>query len=539
MVRFGTIARAHWGRVVDAVASLGFDAIDIPLVWREHEVGPGTFDFEQGTRALDEMLTLARGAGLGTIVRVGPVCSDEAPAMGLPERIVRDVACQARTPRGNTVWVPDPPRIMPWPSIASEAYGREASAWVTAACQAIARSDPDGTLVSRVIVGHGPHPTFRNDPEHHPDEGPDPALTFAMRLADAANAAGIARDRVTISITGGLQIAPCARTLATTNALALASPHPSSGTMAVWRAVQHGGASTRLHGLHWDVWCGGPVFHPPMRGAHAVEAARVAVLAGAESVTVRMACAGSRWIGAILGETGGRRAHSALWADWNAWAGDMAIGEDIAADLVEPQELVRAARDDASIDPLPTPFAAFLGWTAGQIASDDVAVAGSKSLAAAESSLAGAERSLRAAGLPVRRVSAGAEGPLAWRCGDSTAGFTRRATAALESVALDVDPRDAAIVRAMICGERAELIVLNHTASPVRVRPHAEGWRRGDDIVEPGTTVELAGGESLRLHRPAAEVRVPSADAVIASRTKRRPAVRRRSAARPPKDGAQ
>src|SRR5438046_1088157 len=110
MVRFPTLSPDRWSAVVATLAGLGFNAIDVPLIWREHERDDGSFDFNSGARSLEGMLAAIHGFGLRSIVRLGPIATDDAPGLCIPERVLRDRNCQARTRRQNPVFVPDPPR---------------------------------------------------------------------------------------------------------------------------------------------------------------------------------------------------------------------------------------------------------------------------------------------------------------------------------------------------------------------------------------------------------------------------------------------
>src|ERR1043165_4092925 len=60
---------------------------------------------------LASMIAVVREAGLSLVVRVGPMVTDDAPGLCLPERIFTDRKYHARTRRQNPVLVPDPPRL--------------------------------------------------------------------------------------------------------------------------------------------------------------------------------------------------------------------------------------------------------------------------------------------------------------------------------------------------------------------------------------------------------------------------------------------
>ena len=100
-LRTSTLDPARWARALDAFADLGFDAVDLCAVWREHELGPGRFDFHAPRRDLAAAVRAAHAVGLRVVLRLGPMATPEAPGLGLPERILRDPSLAARTRRNN------------------------------------------------------------------------------------------------------------------------------------------------------------------------------------------------------------------------------------------------------------------------------------------------------------------------------------------------------------------------------------------------------------------------------------------------------
>jgi beta-galactosidase len=548
MVRFPTLERARWGAIVAALREMGFNAIDVPLVWREHEAAHGVFDFTEGSLALDAMLATVRDAGMAAIVRLGPIATDDAPGLCLPDRVLRDRACQARTKRQNPVVVADPPRLVPLPSIASEAYRREATAWVAAASAALARIEAVHGPVARVIVGDGPHALLRDDPyemDHHPDargelaaiepphDGPqepglaevrrerDLRVAFCDALVRAATEHGLSRARIVVAVPGAATISPAAHQLAAHHGLLLACPPPIAGTRAIWHQVRH--ARALAAATHFDVWSGAPPYYPPARGSHTVAAARVALAAGARDFTVRMGCAGDRWVGAVLSERGEARPHAHLWRELLAWAATLPTGEEIAADLVEDAALVEAARAATGVHPLPLGLLALLGLTPGQLGVAGAPLARGGTLGAHEDALATAEQRLIEAGVPVRRVPHAARGGLTMEQGEDPAAFAARAAAKLAAVVPAIEPRGAALVRAVQNGGRVHLVVCSQRAGEARVVPPGEGWTlpgggtaSAGVVLAPGAVLTLARDEEKHA-RP--RTRAPRAAAATKARS--------------------
>jgi hypothetical protein len=523
MVRFPTIARGRWSAVVASLRDLGFNAIDVPLVWREHERAPGVFDFETGPCDIATMVTTVREAGLDLIVRLGPMVTDDAPGLCLPERIFADRRFQARTRRQNPVLVPDPPRLVPLPSIASEAFRDAAVQWVSAASQAIASLSGREGLV-RVFVGDGPHGLIRDDPfetDHHPDArgelaavepphgGPRDAADEEIRretshavryreaLLAAAREGGLSRTPIVIAVHGAATISPVAHELAALHPIALPSPPPTAGALATWRQIRHAVALAK-HGVHFDLWSGGPAWYPPMRGSHTVAAARMALAAGARDVTVRMGCAGERWIGAVISDTAQSRPHAPMWRELLAWAEALPDGVERCVDLVEPSERVELARAATGVHPLPLGLLALVGLTPGQLSVSDAKAGRAAAMGEHEARLHDAERLLADEGVPFRRV-ADASSEIAYDGTGSAETLARKAARALDAVRVKSDPPGAALVRAVDDGKRSVVIAVSRSDAAASIEP---GDRFTDVHGQPvATSISLEPGAVCVLQR--------------------------------------
>ncbi len=99
LVRPTTLDPSAWPAALGALRDLGFDAVDVPLVWREHERPDGKLDLEH-PEDLRGFFERVAARDLAAMVRLGPVCAEEAPALGVPDRILQSAGFCARTRRG-------------------------------------------------------------------------------------------------------------------------------------------------------------------------------------------------------------------------------------------------------------------------------------------------------------------------------------------------------------------------------------------------------------------------------------------------------
>jgi beta-galactosidase len=130
-VHYWRLERASWRPALEETKKLGVRIVDTYVPWGVHETEPGKADFGQIDPRLDVVafLRIVQELGLWAIVRPGPHINAELTFFGIPERIVWDPACQARSPGGNPVVLPMVPLGFPVPSYASEVFLRETEAW--------------------------------------------------------------------------------------------------------------------------------------------------------------------------------------------------------------------------------------------------------------------------------------------------------------------------------------------------------------------------------------------------------------------------
>ncbi|HEY4158013.1 MAG TPA: beta-galactosidase, partial [Polyangiaceae bacterium] len=159
---------------LSAVQGLGIEIIDIYVPWGVHEDASGVCDFGERNPRLDveRFLELTQQLGLYAIVRPGPHINAELTFFGIPERVIWDPACQARSPRNTPVVLPVPPLAFPVPSYASRAFLDEAARWLEIVGKRLAKWVwPRGPIVMTQIDNEGAM-YFRDgvyDQDHHPD----------------------------------------------------------------------------------------------------------------------------------------------------------------------------------------------------------------------------------------------------------------------------------------------------------------------------------------------------------------------------------
>ena len=170
-MHYWRVEPAAWPACLAAMAELGLRLVETYVPWRVHEIAATRHDFA-GPRDLAKFLDAAAAAGLGVVLRPGPHVNAELTAFGLPDRVLRDPACQARTAAGTPAWLPVPPRAFPVPSYASARFRDEVRAWYGVVAGIVApRLAPDGPVVA-IGVDNEAQMFFRTgafDVDYHPD----------------------------------------------------------------------------------------------------------------------------------------------------------------------------------------------------------------------------------------------------------------------------------------------------------------------------------------------------------------------------------
>ena len=167
-------APEDWGPCLDAMKAMGLRLVDTYIPWGVHETAHGVFDFGEQYARLDvaRFMRLVHDKGMHVIARPGPHINAELTYFGLPERVVWDRECQARTPRDNPVILPMVPVAFPVPSYASDAFHDETALWFDAVGKVLAPLlHPHGPIVMLQVDNEGAL-YFRDGPydqDYHPD----------------------------------------------------------------------------------------------------------------------------------------------------------------------------------------------------------------------------------------------------------------------------------------------------------------------------------------------------------------------------------
>jgi len=157
-VHYWRLDPGDWRTALVETKKLGVRLIDTYVPWGVHETGPGEADFGERNPRHDVagFLRLVHELGLYAIVRPGPHINAELTYFGIPERVVWDPECQARSPSDNPVILPIVPVGFPVPSYASEAFLIEAEKWLAIVGAKLAPLRyPDGPIVLCQIDNEG------------------------------------------------------------------------------------------------------------------------------------------------------------------------------------------------------------------------------------------------------------------------------------------------------------------------------------------------------------------------------------------------
>lgn len=175
-VHYFRLAPHAWRPALDALVTMGLGLVETYIPWQVHERGGENgealrYEFT-GQLDVAAFLREAHELGLRAIIRPGPHINAELTDFGLPERVIWNPDCQARTPRQNPVFLPAPPRAFPVPSYASRAFLRETAIWFDAVGNQLRDLVwPHGPIVMVQVDNEGAF-YFRDgiyDQDYHPD----------------------------------------------------------------------------------------------------------------------------------------------------------------------------------------------------------------------------------------------------------------------------------------------------------------------------------------------------------------------------------
>ncbi|MDF3066278.1 MAG: hypothetical protein K0R38_1879 [Polyangiaceae bacterium] len=131
-VHYFRLEPESWRACLESLRDMGCTVVDVYVPWSAHEDAHGAFDFGRYNPALDvvKFLRIAEELGLFALVRPGPHINAELSGFGLPERVLWDRDCQARSAGGQAVVLPMPPLAFPVPSYTSRKLIAEACVWL-------------------------------------------------------------------------------------------------------------------------------------------------------------------------------------------------------------------------------------------------------------------------------------------------------------------------------------------------------------------------------------------------------------------------
>lgn len=178
-VHYFRLERTEWRAALAEVAALGLPLVETYVPWAVHELAQGAFDFGPSQtpggdpqKDLGAFLEIAKELGLFVVLRPGPHINSEMTWFGLPERVIHDRSCQARSPSGGPVVLGFPPRMFPVPSYASETFLAETNAWYAAFAEVVRpHVYPRGPVVLLQVDNEAAY-YFRDAPydqDYHPD----------------------------------------------------------------------------------------------------------------------------------------------------------------------------------------------------------------------------------------------------------------------------------------------------------------------------------------------------------------------------------
>jgi beta-galactosidase len=168
-MHYWRVEPGRWAACLKTLHAQGLTCVETYVPWRVHEVEPGRFEWS-GIADLPRFLTLARAEGLHVVLRPGPHVNAELTCFGMPDFVVADPPCQARTGRGTPAWLPSPPRAWPIPSYASAAFRAKVAAWFRAVGEVVAPFVGDPVVA--IGVDNEAQMFFRlgaYDFDYHPD----------------------------------------------------------------------------------------------------------------------------------------------------------------------------------------------------------------------------------------------------------------------------------------------------------------------------------------------------------------------------------
>ena len=173
-MHYWRLAPAAWRPGLQSLKQMGLQIVETYVPWAVHETEPGKFDFgsEDPRKDLGRFLREAAEEGLWVFLRPGPHINAEMTLFGIPEWIIYDKDCQARSPRSGAVILPFPPKMFPVPSYASRKFLGLTKAWFAAVGDVVREHMyPHGRVILTQVDNEAAY-YFRNatyDQDYHED----------------------------------------------------------------------------------------------------------------------------------------------------------------------------------------------------------------------------------------------------------------------------------------------------------------------------------------------------------------------------------
>ncbi len=170
-MHYWRVAPKRWAGCLRAMHGLGLTIVETYVPWRIHEPDRGAYDWT-GANDLAAFIDAARTAGLAVVLRPGPHVNAELTSAGMPDHVIDDAGCQARTSGDTPAWLPSLPRAWPIPSYASTAFHERVRAWYAEVAQVIAPHLAPASAVVALGVDNETQMFYRMgayDLDYHPD----------------------------------------------------------------------------------------------------------------------------------------------------------------------------------------------------------------------------------------------------------------------------------------------------------------------------------------------------------------------------------
>jgi beta-galactosidase len=172
-LHYHDLARANWGRCLDAVGELGFELVDSCVPWSLYEPARDDLRFDGPDRpALRSFLEACAERELKVLLQLGPLLDLELADLGLPPWIARDPRYLARGAQGNPLLLPAAGSATALPSLHSQHFIERVEHWLAGVAHELGPfCYPNGPLVA-VHVGARAGVAGRMgvyDHDYHPD----------------------------------------------------------------------------------------------------------------------------------------------------------------------------------------------------------------------------------------------------------------------------------------------------------------------------------------------------------------------------------